>query len=67
MEEEGDRVTQNVNVISKKIRETVLSLKRVTKADAGMYMGYAHNMGNHNGVESHEARLQVIGIIICRN
>ena len=53
------------------MRKSVLSIKSVTKLDAGVYTGIAYNLGNleEGGFESDPATLEVIGkcgVLYCR-
>ena len=51
--------------MEKNVRRDVLSIRAVSKMDAGVYTGFALNMGNEDasgtGVKSSPAEIRVIG------
>ena len=63
--ESDERIATTEEYVRKNVRRDILSIKRVSKVDAGVYYGFALNMGNADatgtGVQSDSATLRVIG------
>ena len=60
-----ERISTEEEYVNKNVRRDILSIRAVRKEDAGVYNGFALNMGNEDatgtGVGSNPAEIRVIG------